>query len=351
VRLSSQVYQAPAGERDSSGDRIEDALTVLGDKHIVLRMSGIDLQPRYGLADRRIPCNILSALVVDEQESKSSGITSSAELTWLAARKPLFVGVSRGVHKMSEFSGQTIIITGAGAGIGRALAIGFAGLGAHVVAISRSARGLQETRERCAGSGTVECHAADVTDASGLEGLFGRIVEQRGAVDLLINNAAVYPHQVLAEMTPEEWTAGVATNLSGVVFGCRAAVRTFPAGRAALIINVGSFAHLGPDSGSTLYCTTKAAVSAFTRAIAAELVSMGSPLIVNEWIPGVFRTQMSGNTGEDPNLAFERLLTVCRLSKLGSGGRTFAGDAEHLPQRSLRSRVKSRVKSLFAGRK
>ncbi len=158
---------------------------------------------------------------------------------------------------MAEFSGQTIIITGAGAGIGQALAVGFAGLGAHVVAISRSARGLQETRERCAGPGTVECHAADVTDASALEQLFGRTVEQRGGVDLLINNAAVYPHQVLAEMTPEEWTAGVATNLSGVVFGCRAAVRTFPAGRTALIINVGSFAHLGPDSGSTLYCTPK----------------------------------------------------------------------------------------------
>jgi meso-butanediol dehydrogenase / (S,S)-butanediol dehydrogenase / diacetyl reductase len=252
---------------------------------------------------------------------------------------------------MSEFTGQTIIITGAGAGIGRALAIGFTGLGAHVVAIGRGARGLEETRGRCGGSGTVEFHVADVTDASELERLFRRTVEQRGAVDLLVNNAAVYPHQVLAEMTPEEWTAGAATNLGGVVFGCRAAIRAFPANRAALIINVGSFAHLGPDSGSTLYCTTKAAVSAFTRAIAAELASTGSPLVVNEWIPGVFRTQMSGHTGEDPSLAFERLLTVCRSSKLGSGGRTFAGDREHLPPRSLRSRLKLRVKSLFAGRK
>ena len=252
---------------------------------------------------------------------------------------------------MPEFGAQTIIITGAGAGIGQALTIGFTGIGAHVVAISRSARGLEETRERCAGSGTVECHAVDVTNPSGLEQLFARTVEQRGTVDLLINNAAVYPHQVLAKMTPEEWTAGVATNLGGVVFGCRAAVRTFPAAHTAVILNVGSFAHLGPDSGSTLYCTTKAAVSAFTRAIAAELASVGSPLIVNEWIPGVFRTQMSGNTGEDPSVAFQRLLAVFQLSKLGSGGRTFAGDAEYLPRRSLRSRVKSHVKSLFAGRK
>jgi meso-butanediol dehydrogenase / (S,S)-butanediol dehydrogenase / diacetyl reductase len=248
---------------------------------------------------------------------------------------------------MPEFDRQTVIVTGAGAGIGRALAIGFVGRGAHVVAVSRSPRGLEETRAGCSGPGTIECHTVDVTDAIALEQLFGQIVRERGSVDFLINNAAVYPHQVLSEMTPQEWSGGVATNLGGVVFGCRAALRTFPPGRTAVILNVGSFAHLGPDKGSSLYCTTKAAVSAFTRAIAAELKSLGSSLIVNEWVPGVYRTQMSGNTGEDPSVAFQRVVTVCHLSKLGEGGRTFAGDAEHLPPRSL----KSRLKSLLTGRK
>jgi NAD(P)-dependent dehydrogenase (short-subunit alcohol dehydrogenase family) len=245
---------------------------------------------------------------------------------------------------------ETIIVTGAGAGIGRALAMGFVNRGAHVVAVSRSAHGLDETRERCVGPGTIECHTVDVTDAIALERLFSEVVRNRGAVDLLVNNAAVYPHQDLSEMSPQDWTAGVATNLGGVVFGCRAAIRTFPPGRAAVVLNVGSFAHLGPDRGSTLYCTTKAAVSAFTRAVAAELASMNSSLIVNEWIPGVFRTQMSGNTGEDPSAAFDRLVTVWGLSKLGPGGRLFAGNAEHLPPRSLKSRVKSRLKRMLAGR-
>jgi NAD(P)-dependent dehydrogenase (short-subunit alcohol dehydrogenase family) len=250
---------------------------------------------------------------------------------------------------MSEFTGQTIIITGAGAGVGRALAIGSVGRSAHVVAVSRSTRGLIETRDRCTGPGTIECHAMDVANADALEQLFSRIVRERGAVDLLINNAAVYPHQDLAEMTPQEWNQGVETNLGGVVFGCRAAVRTFPAGRPAVVLNVGSFAYLGPDRGSTLYCTTKGAVNAFTRAIAAELISLGSTLIVNEWVPGTFRTQMSGNTGDDPSVAFARMETVWRLSKLGTGGRTFAGDAEYLPPRSFRSRVKSRLKLLLTG--
>jgi meso-butanediol dehydrogenase / (S,S)-butanediol dehydrogenase / diacetyl reductase len=242
---------------------------------------------------------------------------------------------------MSESASQTIIITGAGAGIGRSLAVGFVGRGAHVVAIGRSARGLEQTKDLCSGPGTVECAVVDVSDGNALEGLFTQIVHQRGGIDLLMNNAAVYPHQVLGETSPQEWAAGVATNLGGVVYGCRAAIRTFPSGRPAVIFNVGSFAYLGPDSGSTLYCTTKAAVSFFTKAVAAELTSNGSHLIVNEWVPGVFRTQMSGNTGEDPAIAFERLLIAWELSKLGPGGRTFRGDREELPPRSLRSRLKS----------
>jgi NAD(P)-dependent dehydrogenase (short-subunit alcohol dehydrogenase family) len=246
---------------------------------------------------------------------------------------------------MTKSAGQTIIITGAGAGIGRALTIGFVGRGAHVVAIGRNAQGLEETRELCTGPGIVECQTVNVTDAVALERLFSQTVQQHGGVDLLINGAAVYPHQTLGETTPDEWATGVAINLSGVVYGCRAAVRTFPPDRHSVIFNVGSFAHLAPDLGSTLYCTTKAAVSAFTRALAVELATNGSSLIVNEWVPGIFRTRMSGNTGEDPRLAFERLLAAWELSKAGKGGRIFEGDRENLPPRTLRSRLKSLLRT------
>jgi NAD(P)-dependent dehydrogenase (short-subunit alcohol dehydrogenase family) len=246
---------------------------------------------------------------------------------------------------MLKAAGQTIIITGGGAGIGRALTIGFVGHGAHVVAIGRNAQGLEETRDLCEGPGIVECQTVDVTDAVALERLFGQTVLQHGGVDLLINGAAVYPHQTLGETTPDAWAHGVATNLGGVAYGCRAAVRTFPPDRRAVILNVGSFAHLAPNLGSTLYCTTKAAVSAFTRALAAELTTAGSSLIVNEWVPGIFRTRMSGNTGEDPSLAFDRLLAAWELSKAGKGGRTFEGDRENLPSRTLRSRLKSLLRT------
>ena len=242
---------------------------------------------------------------------------------------------------MPDLAGQTVVITGAGAGIGRALAIGFVGRGAHVVAIGRSAQGLEETRQLCSGPGSYESHVADVTDPAGLERQLSGVVSARGGIDLLINNAAVYPRELLHQMSAETWDQGVATNLNGVAHGCRAAIRVMPQGRAAVILNVGRFAHLGPEPASTLYCATKAAVAAFTRALAVELTTAGSALIVNEWIPGVYRTRMSGYTGEEPALAFERLLATWQASKQGPGGRTFAGASEVLPPQSLRSRIKS----------
>lgn len=240
-----------------------------------------------------------------------------------------------------DIPGQTVVITGAGAGIGRALAIAFVTRGAHVVAIGRSAEGLEETRRLSSGPGTFEQHVVDVTEAAALEDALSTAVSQRGGIDLLINNAAVQPRESLREMSVAAWSDGVATNLSGVAYGCRAAIRVLPPDRAAVILNVGTFAYLGPEPGSTLYCSTKAAVSAFTRALAVELAAAGSKLIVNEWIPGHYRTRMSLNTGEDPSLAFDRLLAVWQASKQGAGGRTFAEAAEVLPPRSLRSRIKS----------
>jgi NAD(P)-dependent dehydrogenase (short-subunit alcohol dehydrogenase family) len=236
---------------------------------------------------------------------------------------------------------QTVAITGAGAGIGQALAVGFVGHGAHVVAISHGAEGLERTRQLCTGPGSIDSELLDVTSASRLEELFARVVRERGGIDVLINNAAVYPRSTLSEITPEQWTSGVATNLNGVAFSCRAAVRVLPPDRVAIIMNVGSFAYRGPEPASTLYCATKAAVEAFTRALAVELAATHSKLIVNHWVPGVYRTRMSGHTGDDPRLAYDRLTAVLRLSRQGPGGRTFAGDSEWLPPRSLRSRLKS----------
>lgn len=244
----------------------------------------------------------------------------------------------------NDFRGQTVIITGAGNGIGQALAMGFVGDGAHVVAIARTPEGLARTAELAArGTGSIETHAIDVTDAAALESLFRAVVDRRTGVDVLINGAAVYPRVPLADLSPQDWSAAVATNLNGVAFACRAAVKTFPAGRPAVVLNVGSFAHRGPEPASELYCATKAGVHALSRALAVELASRGSLIVVNEWVPGVFKTRMSGFVGEEPQAAFGYVRDVIRLSKQGPGGRLFLGGIEMLPARSLKQRIKDKL--------
>lgn len=212
--------------------------------------------------------------------------------------------------------------------------------GADVLAVSRSQAGLDQTRALATGSGSLETRVGDVTDAVAMERLFAEFVG-RGAVDLIVNNAAVYPKTLLGEFDPEIWRSGVATNVDGVAYCCRAAIRALPKDRPAVVLNVGTFAYLGPRPGDTLYCATKAAVNAFTRALAAELAASGSSLIVNEWVPGVYRTQMSGFTGEEPSVSFNRLLAVWKASLGRPGGRVFGGAEEVLPPRSLKSRLLS----------
>lgn len=217
---------------------------------------------------------------------------------------------------MPSLAGKRIIITGAGAGIGQALATGFVREGAIVHAVSRSQAGLDLTHAQASGPGRLTTEVCDVTDAEGVERVFGRIAAQ-GSFDLLVNNAAVYPKGLLGEMDPEAWRSGMDINVNGVAMCCRAAIRTLARDRRAVIFNVGSFAYLGPEPGSTLYCTSKAAVSAFTRALTVELAASGSLITVHEWIPGVFRTRMSGNAGEDPALAFERLVAAGAPARAG----------------------------------
>lgn len=243
---------------------------------------------------------------------------------------------------MGDLTGQTVVITGAGAGIGQALALGFAKQGAHVLALGRSPAGLEETKQRGAdAAGRIETHVVDVADAQALDELFAQLVQQRGGIDVLINNAAVYPRAPLAQTPAAEWTGGVATNLNGVAFGCRAAIRNATADRKTLILNVGSFAHLAPEPDSTLYCATKAALGAFTKALAAELAAIGSNVVVNEWVPGIYKTQMSRFIGDEPGVAFDHALEVVRQSRQGPGGRVFLRGGEMLPARSRWSRIKS----------
>lgn len=245
---------------------------------------------------------------------------------------------------MGRLDRQVVVITGAGSGIGRALAVGGVREGARVVGLGRSADALRETAAQCqAGPGVFAAHACDVTSFDAMERVLRAVTNEHGGFDLLVNNAAIYPREAWSAASAAAWHDGVGTNLLGVVNGCLAAKRVLPPGRAAVILNVGSFAHQAPQAKSALYVTTKAAVNAFTRAAAVDEAASASKLVINEWIPGEYRTAMGVATGDDPALAFDRMLAVYALSQGHPGGRTFVQGEEAWKPTSRWDRIKSKL--------
>jgi NAD(P)-dependent dehydrogenase (short-subunit alcohol dehydrogenase family) len=168
-------------------------------------------------------------------------------------------------------AGRIAIVTGAGSGVGRAVAIALARDGWSVALAGRRADALQETAAR-AGGGALPV-PADVTDEASVKALFDRTVSEFGRVDMVFNNAgAVAPGVPPDELTVAQWQAVVDVNLTGSFLCAREAFRVFKAQtpRGGRIINNGSVSAYVPRPNSSPYTATKHAISGLTRALALD---------------------------------------------------------------------------------
>jgi NAD(P)-dependent dehydrogenase (short-subunit alcohol dehydrogenase family) len=172
----------------------------------------------------------------------------------------------------TDIAEQTVVITGAGSGIGRATARRFATEGATVVVTDVDAEGGRETVARIREKdGTAEFRSLDVTDFERFSAVLDDVVSEHGGVDTLFNNAGVNHFASLEETTPERRDRMLDVNLRGVWNGCRAATPHMRAAGAGSVVNMSSaFGYLGYPSDAT-YCLTKGGVLNFTRAVAAEV--------------------------------------------------------------------------------
>jgi NAD(P)-dependent dehydrogenase (short-subunit alcohol dehydrogenase family) len=171
-------------------------------------------------------------------------------------------------------AGKVAIITGAGSGIGRSVAMAFLGAGYRVALVGRRAEALSETRS------LAEAHAShsivlptDVTDHLEVDAAFDATVVEWGRVDVVFNNAGIGAPPVQWDELPiERWKAVVDTNLSGVFYCMRAAFRVMKAQqpRGGRIINNGSVSAYAPRPFSAAYTATKHAVLGLTRAGALD---------------------------------------------------------------------------------
>src|SRR5688500_3087799 len=218
-----------------------------------------------------------------------------------------------------KFAERVVLITGAGSGIGRALAAGFCSDGAQVLGFGRTSAALEETA-RLHGRGRMRCLAGDLAEERDVERLFDECLRHYGRVDVLVNNAAVYPKRSFAESSAQDWRTVLAANVIGMASCCRLALPGMLQRGHGRIINLGSFAWMKPIPASAAYAASKGAVWAMTKAIAAEIDRSRYPdVLINLLVPGEVRTAMSEH-GEEPAAVYPHARHLAELPAGGPSG-------------------------------
>jgi 3-oxoacyl-[acyl-carrier protein] reductase len=199
---------------------------------------------------------------------------------------------------MSQLANQIAVVTGAGRGIGRAIALKFAAEGADIVCVSRTAENAEKVAQeiRALNRKAWAC-AVDVADAAGVKAAAEKILEETGRVDILVNNAGVTRDGLLMRMSDEDWDAVLDTNLKGAFLFTKAFARGFVKQRSGRIINVASVIGLIGNAGQCNYAASKAALIGFTKSVARELASRG--ITVNALAPGFIETDMTSSLKEE----------------------------------------------------
>ena len=193
---------------------------------------------------------------------------------------------------MSQLANQIAVVTGAGRGIGRAIALKFAAEGADVVCVSRTPENSEKVANEIGALGRKAwAFAVDVTDSAAVNAAAVKILADCGKVDILVNNAGVTRDGLLMRMSDEDWDTVLNTNLKGAFFFTKAFSRAFARQRSGRIINISSVIGLIGNAGQCNYAASKAGLIGFTQSVAKELASRG--ITVNAIAPGFVETDMT----------------------------------------------------------
>ncbi len=216
---------------------------------------------------------------------------------------------------MKSLENQVAVITGAGRGIGEAIAYQLAIEGAKIAVVSRSEANSSKVAEvlnqRIPGS--AKAYAVDVADFDAVQKVGDQIITDFGRADILVNNAGITRDTLLMRMSSEDWDAVLNTNLKGAFNFARALLRPMIKARSGRIINISSVSGLMGLAGQTNYAASKAGLIGFSKSLAREVASRG--ITVNVVAPGFIDTDMTSVLKEEVRQGALAQVPLARFGK------------------------------------
>jgi 3-oxoacyl-[acyl-carrier protein] reductase len=212
-----------------------------------------------------------------------------------------------------KLEGKAAIVTGAGQGIGLAIAARLAQEGAHVAVVDVNVEGAEAAaRDIESSGGAANSYALDVRDGEAVAEVFKAIAQDLGRIDILVNNAGITRDNLVVRMSPDDWDAVMDVNLKGAFNCIRAAARTMMSQRSGAIVNISSVIGQVGNIGQANYASSKAGLIALTKSVARELAPRG--ITANAIAPGFIETPM---TARLPEKVREGLASKILLGRLG----------------------------------
>lgn len=191
--------------------------------------------------------------------------------------------------------GKVALVTGAGRGIGRAIAVKLAAMGACVAVNYRSGEeeAIDVVNSIIANGGEARCYQADVANENAATALANAVIDDFGTLEILVNNAGVTRDNIMARMKVEDFDVVLANNLRSCWLMCRAVLRRMIRARYGRIINISSVTALMGNAGQSNYAASKAGMIGMSKSLAREVSSRG--ITINVVAPGFIATEMTAS--------------------------------------------------------
>jgi len=211
-----------------------------------------------------------------------------------------------------NFNGQTALITGAGRGIGKTIAVKLAESGLDIAIADMTPvsddvlREIEEYGTKCL------AFQLDVTDVESVNSVVKKIIDETGGIHILVNNAGITQDNLFMRMKPEQWSQVIDVNLNGVFHVTKAVIRTMVKQHSGRIINISSVVGFSGNPGQVNYSSTKSGLIGFTKSLSREVGTRG--ITVNAVAPGFINTAMTQALNESQQQA---ILSQIPLGRMG----------------------------------